>query len=78
MPPSPEHIPLMIKQTFVDKGMLNMDDVKALKDIYLLHKGITYGQITAIKGTDVDAWQNKAERFLVEMTSLIAKMIEAR
>jgi predicted nucleotidyltransferase len=78
MPPSPEHIPLMMKQTFVDKGMLSMEDVKNLKDIYLLHKGIVHNQITNIKGSDIDAWQNRAEKFLQEMTSLIAKMIEAR
>lgn len=75
MPPSPEHIPLMLKETFVDKNMLNMEYVKDIKDLYALHKGIIYGQINIIKGSDVDVWQVKAEKFLSEVASLISRMI---
>jgi len=78
MPPSPEHIPLMLKTTFADKGMLDVEDVKMLKDIYLIHKGITHGDILHIKGSDIDMWQSKAEKYLQKTTSLIAKMIEDR
>ncbi len=78
MPPSPEHIPLMLKQTFVDKGMMEIEDVKIIKDIYLIHKGISHGDIVSIKGSDIDAWQAKAEKFLQKATALIAKMIESR
>lgn len=78
MPPSPEHIPLMLKQTFVDKGILSMDDVKSVKDIYMLHKAIMHNQVSAIKGSDIDAWQSRAEKFLLDITTIIAKMIEAR
>jgi len=77
MSPSPEHIPLMLKQTFVDKNMLSIEYVRLIKDIHLLHKGILHGQIMDIKGTDIDAWQISAEKFLQEVTSLISRMIEA-
>lgn len=76
MPPSPEHIPLMLKQTFVDKNMLSIEFVRLIKDIHLLHKGIMHGQIVDIKGADIDAWQINAEKFLQEVTSLISRMIE--
>jgi len=78
MPPSPEHIPLLLKQTFVDKGMMDINDVKLIKDIYLVHKGIAHGDIVSIKGSDIDAWQQKAEKYLQRATALIAKMIESR
>jgi predicted nucleotidyltransferase/uncharacterized protein (UPF0332 family) len=78
MPPSPEHIPLMLKTTFVDKGMMDIIEVKMMKDIYLLHKSINHGDVTTIKGTDIDMWQDKAEKYLQKVTSMIAKMIENR
>jgi len=78
IPPSPEHIPLLMKQTFVDSGMLALEHVHALRDLYLMHKGIVHGEIKTIKGVDIDAWQLKAEKFLEEMTSVIAKMLETK
>ncbi len=76
VPPSPEHIPQMLKQTFVDPGMLNMEFVNAIKELYNIHKGIAHGNITSIKGADIDSWQEKAEKFLEQATSLILKMIQ--
>ena len=77
MPPSPEHIPFMLKQTFVDKNMMNIEYVKLIRDLYTLHKGIIHGEITNIKGSDIDAWHIKAEKFLSDVTTLISKMIES-
>jgi uncharacterized protein (UPF0332 family)/predicted nucleotidyltransferase len=74
--PSPEHIPQMLKQTFVDVGLLDQQYVISIKDLYNLHKGIAHGSITNIKGVDVDMWQEKAEKFLQEASSLILKMIQ--
>ena len=76
LPPSPEHIPFMLKQTFVDSNMMKLEDVKAIRDLYLLHKGIIHGDIVNIKGADIDAWQEHAERFLSNMTDIIAKLLE--
>lgn len=76
MPPSPEHVPFMLKQTFVDKKMMDMEYVNLIKNLYNLHKGIIHGDITNIKGSDIDAWQAKAEKFLSEVTTLISRMIE--
>ncbi len=76
LPPSPEHLPGMLKVTFVDQGMLKMKAVQALREIYVLHKSITHSEISDIKGQDIDNWQETAERFLIDMTNLINKMIE--
>ena len=78
LPPSPEHIPQLLIDTFVDKGMLKMDYVTMVKDIYILHKSITHGQITNVKGVEIDTWQDKAEKYLLEMTRLIDALIESK
>jgi len=78
LPPSPEHIPMMLKTTFVDKGLLKIDYVRDVRDLYTLHKAIVHGEIHNVKGTEVDKWQASAEKFLSEITSLINHLLEAK
>jgi len=78
MPPSPEHIPVMLKETFVDAKLLSSNYVQAMRDLYLLHKGILHGEIAHIKGSEIDRWQDIAEKFLVEITELINRMIDSK
>lgn len=78
MPPGPEHIPEMLNESFVSRGLLNEGLVRALRDVYTIHKAISHGEITDLKGTEIDHWQETAEQFLFEMTRLIDTMIEAR
>ena len=78
LPPSPEHIPEMIKQTFVDKGMLKINSVQAIRDIYDLHKSISHGSLTDIQGVEIDKWQDVAEQFLLQMTNIINTLLEER
>jgi len=76
IPPSPEHIPKMLKEIFVDKGMLKIGYVKGMNGLYDLHKSISHGRITDIKGQEIDEWQDLAERFLGEMVKIIDAMLE--
>jgi len=78
LPPSPEHIPQMLKETFVDHGFLNINRVRDLREIYVLHKGITHNEIHQVKGVEIDKWQDLAESFLLEMTRLIDKILESK
>lgn len=78
VPPSPEHLPEMLKENFVDSGLLKMDYIRAIRDIYNLHKGIAHGDIVKIKGIDIDRWQDVAEKFLSEMTKLIDSILEKK
>lgn len=77
LPPSPEHIPQMLKTTFVDSGMLRIDKVRALRDIYVLHKGIVHREIHEVKGEEIDKWQDIAEKFLYDMSKLIDQILES-
>lgn len=77
IPPSPEHIPQLLTETFVDKGMLKGAFVNYAKEIYSLHKDISHGNIQHIKGEEIDEWQDKAQKFLLEMTNIIDSLVEA-
>jgi len=76
MPPSPEHIPLMLKETFVDTGMLKMNAVSALRDLYALHKSVSRNEISDIKGVEIDQWQDTAEKFLGDMVRIVNHLLE--
>lgn len=77
MPPaSPEHIPIDLKQTFVDNKMLKMKYIVWYKDILMLHKKISHGDVKDIKGVEIDAWQDRAEEFLSVMAQLVKDLIE--
>ncbi len=77
VPPSPEHIPILLKETFVDRGMLDIDSVRGVRDLYLLHKSITHRENTQIKGSEIDFWQDKAQKFISDMTNIIAKILDS-
>ena len=78
LPPSPEHIPEMLKETFVDSGMLKINSVRAIRDLYALHKSISHGEVSDIKGVELDQWQDTAEKFLLEMTKIIDILLEKK
>jgi len=77
-PPSPEHIPEMLSESFVDKGMLKMNYVRSLRDLYLIHKAISHGEIRHVKGQEIDQWQNTAEQFLNEMSRIINQVVDSK
>src|SRR3990172_9445222 len=78
MPPSPEHIGDMMKEYFVDTGMTSMGYVRAFNDLFAVHKGISHGKISEVKGTEIDRWQEIAERFMGEMTNLVNKLLDIK
>ena len=77
IPPSPEHIPIMLKEIFVDTNNLKMKYVVMMRDLYILHRKIVHGDLTIIKGEEIDLWQKNTEEFMQEMTRLVKEIIEA-
>lgn len=74
-PPSPEHVPIDLKEAFVDKGNLKMKYVLWYKEIYDLHKRIDHGEILDLKGVEIDHWQKRADEFLKVMINLVDKIV---
>jgi predicted nucleotidyltransferase len=75
MPPSPEHIPILLKEKFVDKGLLKLKYVTDLRDLHDLHRRIMHGDLKNIDGKLIDEWQEKADKFFEETIKLIKKII---
>jgi len=74
-PPSPEHIPILLKEKFVDTNMLKMKYVIWYRDLYVLHRKIVHGDISDINGKDLDEWQDRAEEFIRVMAELVKKIV---
>ena len=75
-PASPEHVPGNLKENFVNAGKLKMKYVVWYRDLLVLHKKIAHGEIKNLKGIEIDAWQDKAEKFLEVMANLVKELIE--
>jgi len=69
-PPSPEKIAVELKENFVDSGRLKIKYVLWYRDLFMLHKKIAHGEITELKGVEIDEWQERAEEFLRVMAKL--------
>jgi predicted nucleotidyltransferase/uncharacterized protein (UPF0332 family) len=70
-PPSPEHIPVHLKETFVDKGKLKMQYIRWYRDLLVMHKRVVHGELKELKGIEIDQWQDRAEEFVRVMAKLV-------
>lgn len=75
-PPSPEHIPVLLKETFVDKNLIKMKYVGWFRDIYTFHKRISHGDISSVRGIEIDEWQRRADEFINLMGKLIEQIVK--
>ncbi|MFC1666180.1 nucleotidyltransferase domain-containing protein [Nanoarchaeota archaeon] len=76
LPPSPEHIAFNLSQTFVDNKKLDKKYIKWFQDLLILHKKIAHGEITDLKGVEIDIWQERSEEFLKIMAKLVEELIK--
>ncbi len=74
-PASPEHIPSDLKEIFVNKGMLKMKYVLWYRDLLILHKKIAHGELTELKGVEIDEWQEKTQDFMGVMADLVNQSV---
>ncbi len=74
-PSSPEHIPRELKINFVNSGKLKMKYVVWFRDMNILHKKISHGEITDLKGIEIDEWQKRTEEFLGIMAQLVNDIV---
>jgi predicted nucleotidyltransferase/uncharacterized protein (UPF0332 family) len=70
-PASPEHVPNDLKEIFVDKGLLRMKYVVWYRDLLILHKKISHGEINELKGVEIDDWQERTQEFVRVMAELV-------
>tara|TARA_Y100000310_G_scaffold328032_1_gene395386 strand:+ start:671 stop:1573 length:903 start_codon:yes stop_codon:yes gene_type:complete len=75
-PPSPEHLPTLLKETFVDKKMLDMKYATLFGKLYDLHKKIVHSELTDLKGGEIQKWQEVTDDFIGVMAKLVKQVIE--
>lgn len=76
LPPSPEHITVLLKENFVDKGLLKIKCITDITELYNLHRKIIHGEIRELDGTIVNDWQQRAEDFFKVCIKLIDEIIQ--
>ncbi len=76
MPPSPEHIPLILKEQFVDTKMMKMKYVDYYRDIFFLAKDIIHGKTISVTGAQIDEWIVKTNEFVQMMAELIDQILK--
>lgn len=78
MPSSPEDIPDVLRETFVKTKRLHKKFVDYYDEVHLVAKDIVHGNLTFIKGENLDDWFEKADVFLGEMAALVDRLIDER
>jgi len=74
VPPSPEHIPDMLEETFVKKKMLKRDYVDWFKELYGLVHHLSRGAVLKIPGKKIELYRDRADKFVGEMANLVKKL----
>lgn len=75
LPPSPDHLAVDLRDNFIATGKLKSKYVDWYKEILMLHKKISHGQIKDLKGADIDEWQERAQEFVNTMAKLVRDIV---
>jgi len=78
MPPSPEHIPEILTEEFVDKKILKSKYVDDYKKLHFLAKDIVHGKVVNVSGEEIDDFMKKTDEFVGEMAKLVDLLIETK
>lgn len=74
-PPSPEYIPALLNDNFVDKKLLDQKYISWYREVFAMHKGLVHGDIRDVKGSDIEMLQRKTEEFIGAMAETIKKIL---
>ena len=76
-PPSPEHIPSLLRSELVDKKLLKGKYVDWYTELYNLTHKVMRGELTDISGNEIQIWRERADEFIREM-AIVVKKIKGR
>lgn len=72
-PPSPEHVPSLLKQVFVKKKTIPSKYIRWYKEIFNLEKNIVHGNVLRLDKGVLDKHRERAEKFTKDMKKIIDK-----
>jgi len=70
LPGDPKETPEMLKKLFVDRGILNMEYVNILSEVWKMRKDFEHGKVSEYKYEDLMEVFEKAEKFISEMKNI--------
>jgi len=70
LPGDPKQTPDMLKKLFVDKGILNIEYVNILSEVWKMRKDFEHGKVNEYKYEDLMNVFEKAEKFISEMKNI--------
>ena len=73
-PPSPEHIPALLRESLVEKGHLKQKYLDWYRDIYTLTHKILRGELTDIQGNEIQLCRDRADEYIREMAIVTKKL----
>ena len=73
-PPSPEHIPAVMRQSLVDRGIIKGKYVDWYREVYILTHKTLRGEVDGVKGEDLQLWKERADEYIREMAIAVKKM----
>jgi len=71
IPPSPKHVPDLLEEQMVKKGLLEEKYIKTMRKFYNLMKGITHREIGIVLGKEYDSYRKEAEDFVKRMSRFV-------
>lgn len=78
MPASPEEIPDVMMEHFVKTKKMHKKYVLYYDEIHSMAKNIIHGNLSVVKGKELDDWFLKADSFLGEMARLVDEFISEK
>jgi len=73
-PPSPEHVPAMMKEHLIEKNLLKRRYLDWYKEIYTLTHRILRQDISDINGAEVQKWRDRADEYVREMAFVVKRL----
>lgn len=76
VPPSPENIPQLLKEHFVDSKMLTKEYTEWFEIVRKKAKEVLHGEITKLSGKELEEMQRKTEEFVNKLNELTQVFIK--
>lgn len=77
-PPSPEHIPALLRDALVDKGIMKRRYLDWYREIYTLTHKALRGELEDVKGPEIQLWRERADEYIREMAIMVKKLTGAK
>ncbi len=73
-PPAPKNTPKVLEETLVREGVLEKEYSDIMQDVMDFRKKVEHREIKDVKGSEVDEYIQKAEKFVDRMEQLLTQM----